>query len=643
MTQDSDWIVRHQVGAGELIHPDALCDVICSPDGRWLVCLLKNGQGIVWEWLGGRKHLEKEGGKHAAFSLDSKYLFWQQETLIEVIELETGRSARKIGPMEHLEHIALSPSGRRMALATGNEILIGEWQTGAMLQRIPVSKESVWVTWVAFADEDRLVSAEVAPERGTAQFVIWEVATGKAQVQIPETQLPKEELSVAISRGFTLSPKGRYLVSRTAAKRTVRVWQTRDGAKVRDLSVEGQSILSMAFSPDENQLVLADGFTLGVYGIATGEREVSLKAREPDPEGDARAGLQALTFTPRGDQLIAGGSEGRLYTWNLPGWEEAASAATGGHRTAILQLLPFNDECVLCRSSDPELRLLALDLGAELVWNEEGIGLESLVYQAASGQVVGVRRTDPTVVVDEQQDRITVLTWKATGVLWQERDYALELPEGIWQPTLSLSPDVEWLAGGGNDQSVRVWSLQTGEQVLEVSLFDSEESPAQSPFEDDNDVIAIDWWPRTPLLAVRRMSDLRVDLVDAETGKRLLAVSDLGGCPVFVAFLPGTTQFLFADFDEAVLNLYDLATGESKILASLGTLTALTALPDGRHIALGLKGAVGIFEVTRSEMVEELPFPFGDVTALAVTPCGLKLIAGGERGQLVIWERTAHP
>lgn len=448
------------MGAGELIHPAAIREVVCSPDGLWLACLLQGGRSVVWERLGGRKHLEREDGKHLAFSHDSKHFFWQKDTHVEVVALATGQSVRKIGPVQHLEHIALSPSGRCLALATQKEILVGEWQTGALLQRIPVSKENAWVARVAFADENRLVSAEAIKERGTVQFVIWDVSTGEALVEIPETREPEGEPLSGTDRGFTLSRDGRYLASRTAEVHTVRVWQTSDGAVVRDISVEARSLDAWAFSPGGEQLVLADSFTLGVYHIVTGEREVSLKAREPDPGQYEGGRLQGLTFTPSGDQLIAGGSDGRVYAWNLPGWDEATVAENGGHHTGLLQLLPFNNECVLCRSSDSELRLLALDLGMELVWNEASVGLESLVYDATTGQVVGVRRTDPSVVVDEQQDRITVQTWKATGALQEERHYALELPEQVWQPVLSLA---RWSVAGRRRQRSERASLEPGD------------------------------------------------------------------------------------------------------------------------------------------------------------------------------------
>ena len=121
--------------------------------------------------------------------------------------------------------------------------------------------------------------------------------------------------------------------------------------------------------------------------------------------------------------------------------------------------------------------------------------------------------------------------------------------------------------------------------------------------------------------------------------KAALGPAELGSSPVFVAFLPGTTQFLFADFDTAGLALYDLATGQSSVLESLDSLTALAALPNGQHVALGLKDKVVLYDVESRAVVQELPFPFGGITVLSVTPDGKKLIAGGEHGQLVIWER----
>ncbi|MCX6368411.1 MAG: WD40 repeat domain-containing protein [Armatimonadetes bacterium] len=617
----TDWIVLHQLSPDKWAHPTAIAEVVCSPDNRWLSCLLRDGQGTVWERAEARKHFALTGGKHLGFSHDSQSLFWQQDDHIEVIALKSGQSVRKIGPVEGLQHFALSPSGQLMALAAGSDVFVGEWQTGKLLQRIPVSSASVWSVRVAFLDDERLLCAEAVKERGFVQFVLWEIATGKALWTVPaEADMAHE---------FVLSADRERFASRVAGHNTVRIWQTRDGAAVQEISVAGEWAMAWAFTSEGAQLVVAGDENLEVHHLATGEVEQVIVAPEST----------CLALSPAGDQLIVGGTDGRLRFWDLPSWDVGISARSGGHQSGIVQLLPLNDECVLCCSSDPELRLLALDLGAELVWSDEAVGLESLVYGAQAGRVVGIRRTDPNVVVENQQDRVTVQTWKATGEPLAARDYALELPEKVWQPVLALSPDGNFLAGGGNDQAVRLWNLATGEKVLEVSLFSAKESQVASPLDDDNDIVAIDWWPGTPLLAVRRMSDLRVDLVDVESGKHFFAVAELGGSPVFVAFLPGTTQFVFADFCYEGLALYDLMTGQSELLASPGILTALVALPDGKHVALGVKGKVCLYNVAQRQVVAELPFPFGEITSLTITPDGRKLIAGGEHGQLMIWER----
>ena len=608
----TDWIVLHQLGPDEWAHPTAIAEVVCSPDNRWLACLLHDGRGTVWERAEARLHCELEGGKHVGFSHDSQSLFWQQDAHIEVIALEGSQSVRKIGPVAGLQHFALSPSGQLMALAAGSDIFIGEWQTGKLVQRIPASFESVGPVRVAFLDDERLLCAEVVKERGFVPFVLWEIVTGKALWTVPT--------EADTARELVLSADRERFASRVAGHNTVRIWQTHDGAVVQDISVAGERAMAWAFTSDGAQLVVADDASLEVHNLATGEVDRVIVAPES----------KCMTLSPIGDQLIVGGTDGRLRFWNLPGWDRAISTGSGGHQSGIVQLIALNDECVLCRSSDPELRLLALDLGAELVWGKDTARLESLIYDKQGGQVVGVRRTEENVVVAEECDPLTVLTWNASGELLGERQYALKLPPDVWQRTLSLSPDAQWLAGGGSDQVVRVWSLETGEQILEVSL---------AGLEEEQDIALIEWWPGAPLLAVTQLGNGQVHLVDAELGKRLHSVGELGSTPHLVEFLPGTTQFLFADYDDAGLALHDLATRETTLLESLGCLTAMVAFPGGQQVALAFDEKVGLYDVVQRRILTELSFPFGQITSLAVTPDGRKLIAGSEQGQLLVWER----
>ncbi|WP_309718820.1 WD40 repeat domain-containing protein [Armatimonas sp.] len=611
----TDWIVLHQLGPYEWAHPTAIAEVVGSPDNRWLACLLRDGQGTVWERAGARKHLELTAGKHLGFSHDSESLFWQQDDHIEVIALESGQSIRKIGPVEGLQHFALSPSGQLMALAAGSDVFIGEWQTGKLLQRIPASSESVWPVRVAFLDDERLLCAEAVKERGFVQFMLWEIATGKALWTVPG--------EADTAREFVLSADRERFASRVAGHNTVRIWQTHDGTVGQEISVAGEWATAWAFTSEGAQLVMAGDENLEVHHLATGEVEQVIVAPEST----------CLALSPAGEQLIVGGTDGRLRFWDLPGWDVAISAGSGGHQSGIIQLLPLNDECVLCRSSDPELRLLALDLGAELVWGKDTARLESLVYDKQNGQVVGVRRTEENVVVAEECDPLTVLTWNASGELLGERQYSLKLPANVWQCTLSLSPDAQWLAGGGSDQVVRVWSLETGEQILEIVLADI------ADVENEHDIALIEWWPGAPLLAVTRMSDGRVHLVDAEIGKHLRHVGELESTPHLVEFLPGTTQFLFADYDDAGLALHDLATRDTTLLESPGFLTTMAAFPGGQQVALAYSEKVGLYDVVQRRILMELSFPFGQITSLAVTPDGTKLIAGSEQGQLMVWER----
>jgi WD40 repeat protein len=236
--------------------------------------------------------------------------------------------------------------------------------------------------------------------------------------------------------------------------------------------------------------------------------------------------VSTLAFSPEGTKLAAGSLDRSIKVWQFPQGRESSE---------------FCDPAgVLCVALSPDGRILASGGMGKGVWLREGNQKEGLLYS----------------------------------------------PEGMW--CLAFSLDGKILAGGGLDKIIRLWQVETGEEIARLKGHEGTLAGVK----------AIAFSPDGKLLA-SGSQDRTIRLWDVETGREKASL-----------------------------------TGHQKGVG------AIALSPDGRILASGSEdGEIKLWQVANCQEVLTLKAHQGAVKGLAFHPDGNLLASGSFDKTVRIWER----
>lgn len=567
--------------------------------------------------------------------------------------------------------VALSPDGK--LLASGgfdNTILLWSTETGSQLRTL--KKHTQRVTSVAFGTTARVLLSGSSDGRA----IVWNPATGEAERTI--------EAHVQAIDSVALSPDG-TLFATGSFDNTIKLWRA-TGEPVRTLRGHSGGVAAVAFSPDGrtllsgshdhsvrlwsvasgNELRRFDGHRVAVLGVA-----FSRDGRRIASAGGGYAGrgvvivwdidgktkrefettdewLSSVAFTPDGKSLVAGTpAKGRaLRIWDLAtGLDRTLPTAAGVYGVAFSR-----DGKLFAAAGDDN----AISLRNAATWSE----LPSLQGHVAPATSAALSPDNRYLAVSSPSGDIRVwdtahrenfyrfvahaaqvnaVAFSSKGELASAGyDKAVK----FWDPArrrelrsvqspavvlcLAFSPDGVLVAGGTQDNSVRLWETTTGELAGVL--------PGHVDF-----VRAVAFSPDGKLIAAASGNDVR--LWDVDTRKSLGSLEGHGRAVLTLAFSPDGRSLASGSADHTIrLWRVDARAEQRRLEGHSGPVTQLAFLHGGKLLASGSADhALKIWNLEGSGGPKTLAGHTDSVSALAASNSG----AAGVGARQLLWSASA--
>lgn len=258
---------------------------------------------------------------------------------------------------------------------------------------------------------------------------IWDMMTGEFKHTL--TGYTSTILSLAFSPDNQTLASSSNLEVRDS---TVKLWDVSSGKLQRHLepSLLACRVSSVAFSPDGQFLATGQiDTTIKIWHLATGKSRQTLRGHGWD--------VTSVNFSRDGRLLISGAMDGAVKVWD---WSTGQLKHT------------FN-------------RPKPSDFMASLVsWFDSSIGPIWSVAIHPNGHLIASGGSDQGIRFwDLKTGQLTKTIAAHNGTVY----------------TVAFSPDGETLASGGNDNQVSLWDVQTGELLCSLPHFGSVKSVAFSP------------------------------------------------------------------------------------------------------------------------------------------------------------------
>lgn len=569
--------------------------------------------------------------------------------------------------------LAFSPDSAVLAAALGDQVCLWDTATGRVVHAVEAGDPERPFADVAFTPDGKrfLTAGQQRPVELRA------IATGKVLHRIGDDTFAINSLDV--------SGDGRYLATGfciyTDDERdfTVRLYDLTTGRELRRFAALQSPASRLSFSRDGRRLAASNEQGVHVWEIATGQKGLYQRTREPQsvvfaPDGrtfavvrveegsvevcEAATGhpLQLFpgavrvfgraAFSPDGKHVVTtcNLSGGRLRLWNLESGTEVQRLP--GHEVAI-QALALSADGKTLASSEGDGRLLLWDLSARRLLGQLQLSkrehfLPQRNYSrfrfAPDGQTLWAQAGQAAITWDLRAGRIV------------EETLTNAPPHRFGVP----SPNGSWIAAWGQRGSVELWSAGSKKARHHLQVF-----PADKV---DDSIIRMTFSPDSSLLATgsrdRKFGDRRekpppsdtVHLWDVQTGRLLRQFRPAPSLPNCFAFSPDGSVLAVDEHPDSPPTLWDVATG--KLLRTLegaakgwkfGSPDRCFAFcPQGKLLVLAEEdGELVLYATATGRILHRWRAHEGFVTAFLFSPDARALITGSSDSSIVVWDVAA--
>jgi WD40 repeat protein len=463
------WDVQtHQCLAVLQGHSSRIWSVAFSPDGQQLAtgsddqtvrlwnvqthqCLAVLPQSSrVWSVA-----FRPDGQWLAAGNDDRSIKFWDIRTR-ECLKTLQGHSSR-------VWAIAFHPDGHTLVSGSDDQtIKFWEVETGQCLRTLQGCGNWVWS--VAFSpptvhpNADDLGQIASGSEDKTVR--LWNVTTGQCC----------QVLQGHTSRVWSVALSSDGQIASGSDDQTARLWDAKTGRCRKILRGHTRQVRLVAFSLDGSLLASASGDqTINLWSVSTGECLRTLRGHT--------SWIFSVAFSPDHQTLVSGGEDQALRLWNVSTGE--CLNTLQGHTMPVSTVAWSNPIAPITKLSPPQttpdsaVGLIASGSYDQTIrlWNARtGQCLNTL--QGHTGQVLSVAFSpDGKLLASTSSDR-TIKLWNLEKIDGADQAIDRDLPleaecltlqghsKGV--QSIAFSPEGQILATGSEDETIKLWDVQTG-------------------------------------------------------------------------------------------------------------------------------------------------------------------------------------